>query len=190
MKRPGYVFGLAMTFMLTTSIVSANWVAASQSSIKFRFTQLGGTVHGQFPEFTIDAQIDPDRIEECRLAVTIDITSIDTENRERDNLLRGPDFFDTAQFPMAEFRSSQCRRLYGRAYEADGTLTLKGQSRQITLPIELRLAGDRGARNATAHAKLSIRRLQWRIGQGIWSNTMVVADPVFIDINVTARETN
>lgn len=98
MKRPGYVFGLAMTFMLTTSIVSANWVAASQSSIKFRFTQLGGTVHGQFPEFTIDAQIDPDRIEECRLAVTIDITSIDTENRERDNLLRGPDFSTRPNF--------------------------------------------------------------------------------------------
>ena len=164
------------------------WTVQPGATIEFQFTQLGGRVFGQFPDFTVDADIDPDKIDDCALSVTINLATIDTQNSERDRLLQGPDFFDTGQFPFATFEALICRHLYGPAYEAVGTLSLKGRARDVVLPIELKIDGETGNRQANAKAQLGLKRSEWGIGEGIWSNTIVVGDAIFLNIQVTATE--
>ena len=183
--RPALLVLLA-TF--STSAGAVPWAVQPDAKIEFQFTQLGGRVFGQFPDFKIDADIDPEKIDDCALHVAINLVTIDTQNSERDRLLQGPEFFDTEQFPLATFEALICRHIYGPAYEAVGTLMLKGTARDIVLPIELKVDGETGSRHATAKVQIGLKRSEWGIGEGIWSNTAVVGDAIFINIQITATE--
>jgi polyisoprenoid-binding protein YceI len=65
---------------------------------------------------------------------SIDAASIDTNEEERDQHLRGPDFFDAQQFPEITFESTRIERANG-SFNVVGNLTMLGETRQITIPV-------------------------------------------------------
>ena len=65
-----------------------------------------------------------------------DIDSINTGNTDRDNHLKGPDFFDGAQFPKLTFKSSSFSKKSGNDYELAGDLSLHGVTKFVKLPVE------------------------------------------------------
>jgi polyisoprenoid-binding protein YceI len=77
----------------------------------------------------------------CQFQMTIDAGSIDTNNAQRDEHLKGPDFLDTVQFPQITFQSTSCtldnRQQQGIVYLVTGNLTMHGVTRQVTLPIQM-----------------------------------------------------
>lgn len=70
------------------------------------------------------------------VSVKIDAASVDTANKDRDDHLRGTDFFSVEQFPEITFKSDALKPAGGSKYEAKGTLTLHGVSKEVTLAAE------------------------------------------------------
>ena len=122
--------------MENTMNQTAKWVLdPSHSELMFKVKHLMITnVKGEFKNFT--AQIDHEDFTKGNVSVTIDATSIFTNNSDRDNHLKSADFFDVEKFPVLVFESSSMKKLSDDEYKLTGNLTIKGISHEITLDVE------------------------------------------------------
>ena len=108
----------------------------AHSQVDFGIKHMGiSTVHGRFAikEGTID--LDPANLTGSAVMATIDVSSVDTGVAARDGHLRSPDFFDTAKFPTATFKSTKLTKT-GEGYDVVGDLTLHGVTKPVTLHME------------------------------------------------------
>ena len=106
------------------------------SQVDFGIKHMGiSNVHGRFAikEGTID--LDPANPADSSVMATIDVTSVDTGVAARDGHLRSPDFFDTAKFPTATFKSTKISKT-GEGYDVVGDLSLHGVTKPVTLHME------------------------------------------------------
>jgi polyisoprenoid-binding protein YceI len=110
------------------------------------------------------------------------MTGAQSGNATRDAMLPQPAWFDTGQFPKAQFASTAITSKGGDHYEAAGTLSLKGVSRPVRMPFTLKIRGN------TAHAvgETTIRRLDYRIGEGKDFAPPAAALDVKVTVNITA----
>jgi polyisoprenoid-binding protein YceI len=95
------------------------------SNVRGHFTAFDGEI--------VTAADDPLR---SGVVATIDLSSIDTSNKQRDDHIRGADFFEVDQHPTMTYRSTGIRR-DGDDYVLDGELTLKGVTRPVSLALEV-----------------------------------------------------
>ncbi|MCA9286479.1 MAG: YceI family protein [Phycisphaerales bacterium] len=114
-----------------------------------RFNDVSGT-------FLLDAE-DPSA---SAIDVTIKTESVDSGNGDRDKHLRSQDFFSAKEFPTIGFKSSAVRKTASGAFEVDGTLSLRGQSKPITATVESTGTGPgmRGGEMAGMHTTFTIKR--------------------------------
>lgn len=77
------------------------------------------------------------------VSVTIPIASVDTNNKDRDEHLKKADFFNVEQFPEMTFKG-ELKNTGGKKYEAKGTLTMHGVSKEVTIPMERIGSNDLG----------------------------------------------
>lgn len=89
---------------------------------------------GEFKNFSV--KVDGDDIFNSPLLVTVDASSISTNNTDRDNHLRSADFFDVENHKELTFKSTSFKQKDGDEYELKGILTVKGISKEITLAVE------------------------------------------------------
>ena len=94
--------------------------------------------------------------------------------RETDAELPKPVWFNVAQFPQATFESSAIKALGGGKFDVAGKLTIKGTSVNVSVPVALTQSGS----TTTATGVLPIKRLAFKIGDGEWADTSMVADEV------------
>ncbi|HEX6251059.1 MAG TPA: YceI family protein, partial [Gemmatimonadaceae bacterium] len=112
---------------------TAAWnIDRSHSELTFSIRHLVSRVRGQFNRWTGTITGDLDNWEAASVLVTIDGSSIDTNNENRDADLRGPDFFDVANHPNLTFRSTRIER-DGERVRLTGDLTIRGVTRPIVL---------------------------------------------------------
>jgi polyisoprenoid-binding protein YceI len=157
---------------------SSHWqVDAAQSRLTFSAAQAGARFDGRFARFDPSIDFDPANVGAGRFVVTVDVASADTRDRERDDTLRGKDFFDAARWPQARFESSSFRTAAGK-FEAQGQLTI----RDVTLPVRLAFTFVPAADGRTARLSggTTIQRLDFGVGQGEWKDTTWVGNPVDI----------
>jgi polyisoprenoid-binding protein YceI len=95
-------------------------------------SQQRGTIKAQSGTLTLDRG----NIASSRVDVTIDVASINTNVTDRDNHLRGPDFFDVANHPTIAFASRQVRVKDGGELDVVGDLTIRGTTHSVTLHAE------------------------------------------------------
>ncbi|MGV3730342.1 MAG: YceI family protein [Sphingopyxis sp.] len=160
----------------------ADWAVASGGRLGFTARWNGEAVDGRFDRWRADIRFSPDELAGSRIKVTVDLTSADTGDGQRDDSLKGSDFFDTAAHPSATFTARDIRHLDGDRYEARGTLDLRGASRPTTLRFTLRIEGDRARVNGSAR----INRTAFGVGQGEWAATDAIAASVDVAFAFTA----
>jgi polyisoprenoid-binding protein YceI len=183
------ISGLLMTALASTvsSAGTATWkLDPGKSSVGFSGTQTGTKFQGVFTRYNAAIEFDSDHLEASRIAVSIDLASATTDDKQRDTALPGKDWFDVAQFPTAKFESNVIRRKGTDTYEAAGTLTLRGITAPLALPFTLEM--NETSAHAKGHAELS--RSAFGIGQGPWATDQWVAFAVGVDIDVTATPGN
>ena len=95
-------------------------------------------VHGRFDSFEGRAHLDASDPTKCSVALTIDATSIRTNNADRDGHLRSADFFDVERHPTITFESTGVTALGDRRYRATGDLTIKAITRPVAARPHLR----------------------------------------------------
>jgi polyisoprenoid-binding protein YceI len=149
----------------------------AKSSLEFSFTQAGAQNKGKFTRFPVSFSFSPDSPTSGRLAVTIEVTSLDTGDKERDDTLRGSDLFAVAKYPQAQFLATQFVKTAG-GYEAVGKLTLRGVTHDASVPFTFRTASEGGVNVGYMVGKTSIKRLDYGVGQGDWKATDQVGDAV------------
>jgi polyisoprenoid-binding protein YceI len=114
-----------------------NWtIDSAHSDITFSIKHLGiSTVSGSFTQFQ-GSMIATDAYEIRQVSFEAAIDSLSTGNAQRDEHLKGPDFFDSIQFPTLHFSSVSIEKVNDVDYRLTGDLTLKGRTKSIKLLLE------------------------------------------------------
>jgi polyisoprenoid-binding protein YceI len=109
----------------------------AHSDIHFKIKHLViSTITGSFNIFsgTLDLKRHDD-FKDAGFNITIDVYSIDTNNRDRDEHLKSPDFFNADLYPQITFVSSSFDHINGDTYKLRGALTVKGIQKEITFDV-------------------------------------------------------
>ena len=109
----------------------------SGSTIGFSVHQFVGTTHGKFTKFNGKVDIDREHPENSSVTVQIDVRSIDTRIKKRDDHLRGPEFFNVEKFPQMTFKSRSVKRTGPQSGDIIGDFTMHGVTKPITLHVKL-----------------------------------------------------
>ena len=149
----------------------------AKSSLEFTFTQAGAQNKGRFKRFQVALDFAAENLAASRLDVSIEMSSTDTGDQERDDTLKGADLFAVAKFPQAHFAASQINRT-ASGYEAIGKLTIRGMTHDARVPFAFRTATENGAAVGYMTGKTSVRRLDYGVGQGDWKATDQVGNDV------------
>lgn len=166
----GFALALSAPFVAQ----AGTWHADGKSStLGFTGVSQGDAFDGHFKTFDATIAFDPAQLATSRFDVKITLASADTMNSERDDSLRGADFFDTAHTPVATYTATKFRSLGGNRYAADGVLTLRG----ISKPVTLTFAWAAGATPALVGDAV-VNRLDFKVGGGQWADTSQIANPV------------
>ncbi|MFP5408338.1 MAG: YceI family protein [Gammaproteobacteria bacterium] len=157
-------------------------VLPKQSAVEFEFRQMGVPVKGHFKRFAADMAFDPARPETARAKIEIDLASIDAGSSEADEESAGKLWFNRSRYPKATFVSSQVRALGNNRFELRGALTLKGTTRDLTIPVTY----TPGVNAATFDGGFVLRRLDFGIGEGMWADVSAVANEVQVKFRIAA----
>jgi polyisoprenoid-binding protein YceI len=149
----------------------------AKSTLEFTFMQAGAQNKGKFTRFPVSFDFAPGNLAGSRLEVTVEIGSLDTGDKERDDTLRGAELFAVAKFPQAHFSASQFVST-ASGFEALGKLTIRGVTREARVPFTFRTADEHGVAVGYMSGKTSIRRLDFGVGQGDWKATDQVGNEV------------
>ena len=163
-----------ITIMGSAHAAELTQLAADKSSITFTSKQMGVPVNGGFKKFDAQIAIDPAKPEAGKARIDVDLASIDAGSSDADNEVKGKGWFNIAAFPKASFVASAVKPLGGGRYEAHGSLTIKGISRDTVIPFVIRNEGA----GSWLEGGFVLPRLQFKIGEGMWSDTSTVADEV------------
>ncbi|GAA0620915.1 MULTISPECIES: YceI family protein [Thalassospira] len=165
------------------ALAADQWVVeANDSEIEFTGTQLGAAFEGKFESFEADIVFSPDDLAGSSVEVLIDIASVNTSNGDRDSQIVSPDWFDAAQWPTAKFATKSFSEIAPGKYEAVADLTIRDVTREVTLPFDLEIEGNK----AEAEGTVTINRTDFGVGQGQWQDTSQVGDAVTIKIEIEA----
>jgi polyisoprenoid-binding protein YceI len=155
----------------TLPLTTGTWTFdPAHSGVQFKVRHLGLTnVHGRFNG--IDAWLEVgDDLSGTRFGATIDITTIDTNNSDRDAHLQSTDFFSADAHPTMTFASKEIRQSSDDEYEADGDLTINGVTQPVTLAVEFT--------GATVHPG------DGKLHSGFIATTKILRDDFGIDFNM------
>ena len=157
-------------------------VVPQQSTIQFEFRQMGVPVKGGFKRFATQMRFDPAKPEAASAQVEIDLASIDAGSPEANDESASRLCFNRSVYPKATFVSSQVRALGNNRYEMRGSLTLKGRSREVVVPVTYLP----GKNVATFDGSFVLKRLDFGIGEGMWADVATVANEVQVRFRIAA----
>jgi polyisoprenoid-binding protein YceI len=160
-------------------------IDASHSHVEFSVKHLMiATVKGRFAGVAGTVRLDERDPSAAAVDVTIDVSTIDTREPQRDAHLRSADFFDVEQYPSLTFTAGRITDRKGNAFTLPGELTIHGVTRPVVLDVveEGRAkdpwGGERLAVTATTKIKRSDFGLTWN--QALETGGVVVSDDVKI----------
>ena len=147
------------------------------------------TVRGAFKDFDGTATIDTANPAASKVALTIDVASIDTGQADRDGHLRSGDFFDTDTFKQISFVSTNVER-DGDEWAITGDLTIK----DVTKPVTIVFEETGSARDPFGNLRVgfegstSINRKDWGLtwNAALESGGVLVSDKIKLDFDISA----
>ncbi len=149
-------------------------LAVAGSEIAFTTRQMGVPVEGKFGKFNAQITLDPEKPETGNVAFSIDTGSARFGSAELDAEVPKPTWLNVPKFPQASFQSSAIKAAGPGRFEVTGKLSIKGQVRDITVPVQLSQAGA----SSTASGAFTIKRLEFKVGEGEWTDTSMLANDV------------
>jgi polyisoprenoid-binding protein YceI len=109
----------------------------SHSKIGFSVRHFGITeTDGQFRKFEGTVLSEKENFSDLQVNIIVDMSSIDTNDSQRDTHLKSGDFFETDKFPTMDFKSTKLENVSAANYKLHGELTIKGITKPIVLDLE------------------------------------------------------
>ena len=169
------MMGLGL-FMAATAGAQQKLLPA-QSEITFVARQMGVPLDGKFSKFDAQLAFDPKKPEAGKIAFTIDLGSASVGDAETARELKKPEWFSVAKFPSATFTSSGVKAAGSGKFDVVGNLVIKGISKPVTIPVTL-APGTAGV--SVAQGSFLLKRIDFKIGEGDWSDVSIVANDVTV----------
>jgi polyisoprenoid-binding protein YceI len=161
---------------------------SSGSTIGFTVHQFLGTTHGKFTRFSGKIDIDREHPENSSVIAQIEVSSIDTRIKKRDDHLRSPEFFNVERFPQMTFRSRSVKRTGPQSGDILGDLTMHGVTRPITLHVKLRTPVNETSRTRWAVTTNPITRRDFNLMFAPATETVSgISQTVAINIEIEAK---
>ncbi len=165
-------------------------IDAKHSYIGFRVTHMGlAEVPGAFRDFSGSINYDGKDVSKSSVNFTAKVTSVDTGVAPRDTHLRTADFFEVEKYPDMTFKSTKVEKK-GDKWEVTGDFTLKGVTKQITIPFTVNgmMKDQKGNVKMGISAQTMINRQDYGVkyGNKLPDGTLALSDLVKIDLQLEA----
>jgi len=127
---------LALTLPL--SAFASTWtIDPDHTTAQFKVRHLMiSNVKGVFEKVSGTLNLDDKDITRSKVDVSIDVASINTNIKKRDDHLRSPEFFDAVKFPSMTFASTKVEKASKDKLKVTGNLTIKGVSKVVVLTVD------------------------------------------------------
>jgi len=175
---------------VTAVMAQDSWkVDPSHSKVTFAVNHLViSEVEGQFGKFDITATSKGKEFNGGSISVNIDVSSVDTDNEQRDGHLKSPDFFDAEKYPEITFEGKSFKQVEGKDYKLVGDLTIHGITKKVELDARYNgvVTDPYGKTRAGFKITGTINRFDYGLK---WNNLLetggaVVGEEVDIEANV------
>ena len=192
MKR--FIITLALAALAAPLFADTYAIDKAHSEATFTVRHFVTKVRGRFNDFSGTITADPADPQSASVEFTIKATSIDTNVADRDNHLRSADFFDVANHPEITFRSVSIKPSGTKnVFNVMGNLTMRGVTKQVTLPVEfLGFAKDpRGNTRAGFSTHVTLNRKDYGINwnKALDNGGFMLSDDVDITIDLETVKT-
>ncbi|MBY0428971.1 MAG: YceI family protein [Alphaproteobacteria bacterium] len=153
----------------------------THANVIFKINHLGfSTYYGRFNALDAKLNLDTKQPEKSSVEVTVDVSSVDTNNAKLQDELKGEKYFNVAKFPAATFKSTKITR-NGDKGTIDGDFTMLGVTKPITLNVVFHGGGKSPFGNSQRlgfDATTTIKRAEW----GLNALEPLVGDDVQLEI--------
>jgi polyisoprenoid-binding protein YceI len=180
---------LAMTTTSTLPLTAGAWALdPAHSTVGFTVRHLGlAKVRGRFDTFSTDVVIGDD-LDATTVSATVDLSSVNTNNPDRDGHLQSSDFFDAETHPTMTFTSTRIEGS-GEEYTMIGDLTINGVTRPVELDVEFFGTSvfpmDQSTRAGfTAAGQISRKDFGIEFNVPLGGDKVMIADKVMIELDV------
>ena len=180
-----------MTTATIGSLTGTYSIDPSHSQIGFGARHAMVTkVRGQFNEFSGTGYFNAENPAESNLQVTIQAKSIDTRNADRDNHLRGNDFFSMDEFPMITFASTAFSKIDADTFKVTGDLTVKGVTKSISIDMDFtgQAVDPWGNQRVGFEGKTTINRSDWGVNfnAALEAGGVLVSEKISLEFEISA----
>lgn len=172
--------GVLMLLTLPSLASAQQRLVPAQSEIAFVSKQFGVPVSGKFKKFDAEVTFDPKKVEAAKVNFNVDLLSADIGNSETEAELKKPGWFNSLKMPQANFTSNAVRALGGGKFEFSGKLSIKGITQNVVVPMTL----TQSAGVTRAVGSFTLKRLDFKIGDGEWNDVSLVANEVVVNIKL------
>lgn len=149
-------------------------------------------VKGSFNSFSAEIEADPEDLTTASVSFTIDASSIDTNNNDRDAHLRSADFFDVENHPNIVFKATKIEKSGDGEYKVTGDLTIRGTTREETFSVSYNGSGKDPWGNVKAgfSAEGAINRSDYGLtwNAALETGGVLVGDEIKIFLEVQAAQ--
>jgi polyisoprenoid-binding protein YceI len=179
------IHGLLLLMLSASGFADAaapsTWsIDPARSRLEFTTTYESEAIQGVFKRFDTRLVFDPQQLSGSELEVTVDVTSADMDSQDVNEAIQDKDWFSVSRHPKASFTSTTFESAGPDRYLATGTLTVKGISREVTVPFRWSSSGDRGRMEGT----VTLDRRDFGVGEGEWATGDVIGVSVEVRFDV------
>lgn len=176
--------------MATATTTRTFIIDKAHSEAVFQVRHLITKVRGRFANFEGKIEFDEERPENSSVSVTIDASSIDTSEPDRDKHLRSDDFFGVETYPKLTFQSTRVTKTGAKTFDVAGKLAIHGVTKDVTLPVTfLGVAKDPWGKERTGfETEITINRKDYGLAWNAALETggFLVGDDVKISLSTQA----
>lgn len=175
-------------------MAKTKWVVdAAHSSIDFSVKHMMvAKTKGTFHKFDAAIEADPADLTTANIEFTIDVSSIDTRNGDRDTHLRSADFFDIEKYPSLTFKSTKIVKTGEDEYDVTGDVTMHGVTRSETFAVTFEGQGTNpwGAEVAGFSGKGTINRSDYDLtyNAALETGGVLIGDKITVLLEIEASK--
>jgi len=176
----------AIAWLATGQAVADAWHSTGDANeLAFATAYDGQPLEGRFRQFDVRVETEGPAAVPATLAVSVNVAGADMNDRDINETLASPDWFDSGAYPSASFASHSVEQESLDHFVATGTLDLKGVRAPVTVDFSWNARDGRAKLAGTAQ----LSRSTWSIGEGEWAGEDHIPDTVKLrfTVNLTPR---
>ncbi|GAB2703586.1 YceI family protein [Mucilaginibacter koreensis] len=169
---------IVLCFLLVgvTGVLAQTKHTVTKSLVTYQIKNMGFNTDGKFGDVKADIDFDKAHPETSSISAAIEVNSLDSDNEMRDNHLKGADYFDAARHPQITMKSVSIKPVKGNTYTGVFALTIKGKTKNVTMPFTYTENGNTG----TFNGSFTLKRTDFGIG----GKSLMMADDAKVTVNV------